>query len=128
MLKMNRLSIIIYLLKRVIFTSTQMFKIPMSELSFNRIKELLAKKGRQSTELAEYAEVTTRTVSTWCTNRNQPPVEMLFKIAEFLEMEAGELLTLKKDLIPVGGKKDSGKKSGVRKSAPVRKGASRKRS
>src|SRR5262245_30191611 len=100
MLTMNRLSMIIFLLKRVIFTPTQMFTIHMSELSFNRIKELLAKRGRQSTQLAAYAEVTSRTVSTWCTNRNQPPVEMLFKIAEFLEMEAGELLTLKKRFNP----------------------------
>jgi len=89
----------------------------MSELTFNRIKELLAKKGKQSTELSEYIGVTTRTVSTWCTNKNQPPVETLFQIARFLEMEAGELLTLKKDLISVATKKPA---------AVPKKGAARK--
>ena len=43
MLKMNSLN-------RIIFAATQMFEIPMSELSFNRIKELLAKKGKQNNE------------------------------------------------------------------------------
>ena len=120
MLKMNRLN-------KIIFAVTQMFKIPMSELSFNRIKELLAKKGKQNTELSAYVRVTTRTVSTWCTNRNQPPVEMLFQIADFLEVEAGELLSLKKDLIPVGpGKKSTVKKTG-RKPGAAPKTSRRKR-
>ena len=87
----------------------------MSELTFNRIKELLAKKGKQSTELSAYVGVTTRTVSTWCTNKNQPPVEMLFQIADFLDVQAGELLTLKEDLIPVPTKKAAVKKHVVKK-------------
>ena len=87
----------------------------MSELTFNRIKELLAKKGKQSTELSAYVGVTTRTVSTWCTNKNQPPVEMLFQIADFLDVQAGELLTLKEDLIPVATKKTAVKKHAAKK-------------
>jgi len=120
MLKMNSLN-------RIIFAATQMFTYAMSELSFNRIKELLVKKGKHSTELSKYVGVTTRTVSTWCTNRNQPPVEMLFEIADFLEVEAGELLSLKKDLIPVGaGRKNVARKTG-RKPAAASKTSRRKR-
>lgn len=117
MLKMNSLN-------RIIFAPRKMFIYRMSELSFNRIKELLAKKGKQNTELSAFVGVTTRTVSTWCTNRNQPPVEMLFEIADFLEVEAGELLTLRKDLIPVAAKKENGKKAGSKKSARTKKAAS----
>lgn len=113
-------------LNRIIFTPTQMFEIPMSELSFNRIKELLAKKGKQNTELSEYVGVTARTVSTWCTNRNQPPVEMLFEIAGFLEVEAGELLTLKKDLLPISDRKEGTRKPAARKAA-ARKGSPRRK-
>jgi len=92
----------------------------MSELTFNRIKELLAKKGKQSKELSVYIGNSARTVSTWCTNRNQPPVELLFQIADFLDVEAGELLTLKKDLIPVPVK--GTEKSSDAKTSPGRKG------
>lgn len=70
----------------------------MSRQTFNRIKELLAKKGKTNIELSEYMGVNSRTVSSWCTNTNQPELETLFRISDFLEVEAGELLTLKKDL------------------------------
>ena len=93
----------------------------MSELTFNRIKELLAKKGKQSTELSAYVGVTTRTVSTWCTNKNQPPVEMLFQIANFLDVQAGELLTLKEDLIPVAAKKTAAPRKGAAGKGVVKK-------
>jgi transcriptional regulator with XRE-family HTH domain len=70
----------------------------MNNSNFNRIKELLAKKGKTSIELANYLGVNTRTVSTWCTNAHQPEVATLYKISDFLEVEAGELLTPKNEL------------------------------
>ena len=99
----------------------------MSGMTYNRIKELLAKKGKQNIELAAYVNVTTRTVSTWCTNRNQPPVEMLFDIANFLEVEAGELLTLKKDLIRITAKKEGAGKPAARKNVSKKPPLRRKR-
>jgi putative transcriptional regulator len=66
--------------------------------TYNRIKELLAKKGKTNLELAERMQVHIQTVSGWCTNHNQPKFDTLFKIADYLNVEAGELLTLKKDL------------------------------
>jgi len=120
MLKMNSLN-------KIIFAPTQMFIYCMSELSFNRIKELLAKKSKKNTELSAYVGVTTRTVSTWCTNRNQPPVEMLFEIADFLEVEAGELLSLKKDLLPTGERKEGARKPAAKKTIAKKTPARRKR-
>jgi transcriptional regulator with XRE-family HTH domain len=77
----------------------------MSKLNYNKIKETLANKGRKNVELASYIGVDPRTVSSWCSNSNQPEYETLFKIAEFLKVEAGDLLTLKKDLRNIKNKK-----------------------
>jgi transcriptional regulator with XRE-family HTH domain len=77
----------------------------MSKHNYNRIKELLAKRGRKNIELAEYVGVTEQSVSGWCTNLKQPDVEKLFRIAEFLGVEAGELLTAGKDLKDLKKKK-----------------------
>lgn len=70
----------------------------MNKLNYNRIKELLAKYGRSNIELAEYIGVRVQTVSSWCTNSNQPELPTLFRIADFLEVEPKELITERKDL------------------------------
>ncbi|GAB3414539.1 helix-turn-helix transcriptional regulator [Niabella aquatica] len=59
---------------------------------FNRIKIVLIEKEKTNLWLAEQIRVTTTAVSKWCTNRNQPTVETLFKIAEVLGVEVCELL------------------------------------
>jgi transcriptional regulator with XRE-family HTH domain len=78
--------------------------ISMSSSNYNRIKELLAKKGKRNVELAKFVEVDPRTVSSWCSNSSQPEYDTLFRISDFLEVEAGELLTLRKDLRIIGKK------------------------
>ena len=102
----------------------------MSELTFNRIKEMLARKGKQNIALAEDLGVDTRTVSTWCTNSSQPPIATLFRIAQILNMEAGDLLTQMAELKPVTRKKNSAKaktaKNTVAKNTGVKKSASKK--
>jgi putative transcriptional regulator len=70
----------------------------MSEYNYNCIKELLAKNGQSNIELAAYVGVSVISVSHWCTNKKQPGVEKLFVIAEFLKVEARDLLTVRKDL------------------------------
>jgi putative transcriptional regulator len=77
----------------------------MSRLTYNRVKELLVRAGKSNIELAEYMGVKEQTVSSWCTNSNQPEVETLFKISDFLEIEAGELLSPKRELKEVKKKK-----------------------
>jgi transcriptional regulator with XRE-family HTH domain len=79
----------------------------MSISNYNRIKELLANKGKKSIHLARFMDVDPRTVSSWCSNHNQPEYATLFKISDFLGVEAGELLTLKKDLRRITGKVSS---------------------
>ena len=84
----------------------------MSGLNFNRVKELLAKKGKKNKELSAFIGNDSRTVSQWCTNSSQPTIETLFKIADFLDVEAGELLTSKKELKPAAGKPPAQKTTG----------------
>jgi putative transcriptional regulator len=61
--------------------------------NFNRIKEVLVAKGETNKSLAKHMKVTETTVSTWCTNKRQPPVETIFRVAKYLNVNAGELLT-----------------------------------
>ena len=75
------------------------------KLNYNRIKEMLAKQNKTNIELARYIRISGSTVSNWCTNTTQPEMRNLYMIAEFLEVEAGELLTLRKNLAIVRRKK-----------------------
>lgn len=63
-----------------------------SRTKFNRIKIVLLEKEKTNLWLAEQLEVSSTAVSKWCTNRNQPTVETLFKIAEILNVKVCELL------------------------------------
>jgi len=81
-------------------------------MNYNRIKALLGDKGRRSYELANFLGVTPQTVSFWCRNVKQPELPTLFKIAEFLEVEARELLSLRSDLRDFKKKKPATKKKG----------------
>jgi DNA-binding XRE family transcriptional regulator len=82
----------------------------MQKLTFNRIKEILARRKKTNVELARHIGVEPQTVSTWCRNTNQPEMWTLFQIADFLEVEARELLTEKKDLETVKKKNKPAKK------------------
>jgi len=59
---------------------------------FNRIKIVLLEKEKTNTWLAEQLGVSKTAVSKWCTNRNQPTVETLFRIADILDVDVCELL------------------------------------
>jgi putative transcriptional regulator len=63
---------------------------------FNRIKAVLAEKGRTNLWLAEEISVNKTTVSKWCTNEMQPTVETLFEIADALDIDVRELLVSNK--------------------------------
>jgi transcriptional regulator with XRE-family HTH domain len=59
---------------------------------YNRIKIVLLEKEKTNIWLAEKLKVSTTAVSKWCTNRNQPTVETLFKISEVLNVPVCDLL------------------------------------
>lgn len=69
---------------------------------YNRIKAVLADKGKTNLWLAEQLNVNKTTVSKWCTNDVQPAMETLFRIAGALNVEARELLTTKNKLYMTG--------------------------
>ena len=61
----------------------------------NRIKVVLAEKKRTNKWLAEQLGYAPTTVSKWCTNACQPPMETYIKISKLLDVELCELLNKK---------------------------------
>ena len=59
---------------------------------YNRIKAVLADKGKTAKWLAKEVGRDRSTVSRWCTNDMQPPVEVLFQVAELLAVDVCDLL------------------------------------
>ena len=57
----------------------------MAEKNLNRIKVMLAEKGKTNKWLAEKLGRDQATISKWCTNACQPPLEALIQIAQCLE-------------------------------------------
>lgn len=65
--------------------------------TYNRIKAVLAEKGKTNLWLAEQLGKNKTTVSKWCTNEMQPTMESLFQIAEVLNVDVRELLISTKE-------------------------------
>ena len=61
-------------------------------MNVNRIKVVLAEKNLTNKFLAESLSVDPSQVSRWVTNRQQPNLETLLKIANALEVDIRELL------------------------------------
>lgn len=62
------------------------------ERNLNRIKVVLADKRKTNKWLSEQLNVAPTTVSKWCTNSSQPPLETLMQIAKILDVQVDELL------------------------------------
>lgn len=58
----------------------------------NRLKVLLAECQKTNKWLAEQLKVDQTTVSKWCTNRSQPDIFTLSKIADLLKVEMRDLI------------------------------------
>jgi len=58
----------------------------------NRIKEILEEKGIKQKWLAEKLGKSYNMVNSYVKNRQQPRLEVLYKIAEILEVDVKELL------------------------------------
>ena len=58
----------------------------------NRIKEVLNDKGIKQKWLAEKLEKSFNVVNDYCNNKRQPRLEVLYRIAEVLNVSVSELL------------------------------------
>lgn len=58
----------------------------------NRIKEVLKEKGIKQVWLAEMHGKSYNMVNGYVSNKRQPSIEVLYKIAKLLQVEAKELL------------------------------------
>ena len=58
----------------------------------NRIKVVLAEKQRTNRWLAEQMGKSENTVSRWCSNKSQPSLDMLVKIAALLNVDPRQLI------------------------------------
>ena len=63
----------------------------------NRIKEIIEEKGIKQVWLAEQLGKSYNIVNGYVQNRNQPTFEVLYKIAEILQVDAKELLVTTSD-------------------------------
>ena len=64
----------------------------------NRIKEVLDEKGIKQTWLADKLGKSYNMVNSYVQNRQQPRLEVLYQIAEILEVKVKDLLIEKKDV------------------------------
>jgi transcriptional regulator with XRE-family HTH domain len=69
------------------------------EKKLNRIKAVLADKEKTSAWLADQLGRDPATISKWCTNACQPPMETFMKIAQLLEVGLDELVRY--DEVPI---------------------------
>ena len=79
----------IYEKKITTFVNYQMI---FMESPTNRIKEVLAEKGIKQTWLAEKLGKSFTIVNSYVCNRRQPSLELLFQIAEILQVNPKELI------------------------------------
>jgi transcriptional regulator with XRE-family HTH domain len=63
----------------------------------NRIKEVLSEKGIKQTWLAEKLGKSFKIVNAYACNRQQPPIETLYRVAEILQVSVKDLLVEDKD-------------------------------
>ena len=62
--------------------------------NINRIKAVLAEKQKTNKWLAEQLDCAPTTVSKWCTNACQAPMETYIKISKLLDVELTDLVRL----------------------------------
>lgn len=72
--------------------SCYLCKQKQSNMKLNRIKVVLVEKGIAQTQLAETLGKSFSTVNAYCSNRQQPSLEQLHKIAKVLSVTPKDLL------------------------------------
>ena len=66
-----------------------------SNKDLNRLKVILAEKKKTNLWLSRELGCAPTTVSKWCTNSSQPPLEMLMKTTKLLDVEIMDLINKK---------------------------------
>lgn len=66
--------------------------IVMDKKAINRLKAVLAEKGRTNKWLAEMLHKNETTISRWCTNEVQPSMVTFIDIAKLLNVDVKELI------------------------------------
>ena len=61
----------------------------------NRLKVVLVEQNRTGKWLAEQLGKNPSTISKWCSNTTQPPLDILINIAKLLEVDIKELINEK---------------------------------
>ena len=64
----------------------------MDKKAINRLKVVLAEKGKTNKWLAEMLQKNETTISRWCTNEVQPSMETFINIANLLNIDVKELI------------------------------------
>jgi putative transcriptional regulator len=67
-------------------------KVKQKKTVYNRLKAVLAEKGRTNLWLANHLKMNKTTISKWCTNKAQPSIETFHEIAEALKVDVRELI------------------------------------
>ena len=65
----------------------------MAKNDLNRLKVVLVEQHTTAKWLAEQMDKDTRTISKWCTNKAQPSLETIKKIAEILQVKMSDLVS-----------------------------------
>lgn len=81
-----------YIIKLCIFANDN------EKSSMNRIKEFLEVKGMSQTDLAHRLGKSFNTVNLYAANKVQPPIPVLYQIAEILSVDVRELLVSTKNI------------------------------
>ena len=76
----------------LLFLQSKTNHIQIMEKDINRLKVVLAEKKRTNKWLAEQLGCAPTTVSKWCTNACQPPMETYIRISKLLDVELNELV------------------------------------
>ena len=81
--------------KNCIFVPNILITTMASNKDLNRLKVVLAEKKKSNLWLSKQLGCAPTTVSKWCTNSSQPPLEMLMKTAKLLDVEIMDLINKK---------------------------------
>ena len=65
----------------------------MANNDLNRLKVVLVEQHKTAKWLAEQMEKDPATISKWCTNKAQPSLETIKKIAEILQVKMSDLVS-----------------------------------
>lgn len=72
-------------------------KVKRKATMYNRLKAVLAEKGKTNIWLAETLKKNKATVSKWCSNKAQPSLETFHEIAQALDVDVRALIVSNKD-------------------------------